>query len=76
MISRFVCGKLCRGGAESTAWRGCRLSRGIGTPGMDPSKDYYKEMGLGESASQADVKKAYIKLVKQYHPDQNKGTLS
>ena len=43
---------------------------------MDPSKDYYKEMGLAEGASQADIKKTYIKLVKQYHPDQNQGTLS
>lgn len=76
MISRFVCGKLCWSGAQSAAWRGARLSRGIGTPGMDPTKDYYKEMGLADSASQTEVKKAYIKLVKQYHPDQNKGTLS
>lgn len=49
------------------------LWRGIGT-GPDPSKDYYKEMELSPGASQAEVKKQYIKLVKLYHPDQNKGT--
>lgn len=76
MINRFVCGKLCQGVRQSVAWRHASLSRGIGTPGMDPSKDYYKEMGLAEGASQADIKKTYIKLVKQYHPDQNQGTLS
>ena len=52
-----------------------RLSRGVGLgSGPDPSKDFYKEMELAPGASQADIKKQYIKLVKLYHPDQNKGT--
>jgi DnaJ-domain-containing protein 1 len=50
-----------------------RLCRSIGT-GPDPTKDYYKEMDLSPGASHADVKRQYIKLVKQYHPDQNIGT--
>ena len=34
-------------------------------------KDYYKILGVGPSATLAEVKKAYRKLAKQYHPDTN-----
>lgn len=35
-------------------------------------KDYYKVLGLGETASDSEIKKSYRKLAREYHPDVNK----
>ena len=36
-------------------------------------KDYYQILGVNKSATQEDIKKAFRKLARQYHPDVNQG---
>jgi DnaJ-class molecular chaperone len=40
------------------------------------TKDYYKTLGVGRNASEKDIKSAYRKLARKYHPDVNPGDKS
>lgn len=40
---------------------------------MDPKKNYYQTLGLPEGASADEVRKAFRRLARKYHPDVNPG---
>lgn len=49
-----------------------RLCRHESEPGMSSKRDYYEVLSVPRNASAEEIKRAYRRLARQYHPDVNK----
>jgi len=58
-----------RSGREGSGRQGWGEQGGGGAQSVDPLASAYAALGVSEAATDAEVKKAYRRLMSQYHPD-------
>jgi hypothetical protein len=51
------------------AWTGLRQPA---WPGAEAARSYYTVLGVSRDATEREVKRAYLRLAKKYHPDKNR----